>query len=89
LLAGQKKAGLFVVFDEVANHLIRGPQENLNLSSRTIPDADPNDLWGVAIKDTSFGKIRVLRHDREAVRFGMVPDGIVFLTPKTATMYVF
>jgi hypothetical protein len=39
LLAGQKKAGLFVIFDEFANHLIRGAQENLNLGSRTIPDA--------------------------------------------------
>ena len=82
MLAGQKKAGLFVVFDEVANRLIRGAQENLNLSSRTIPDAHPNDLWWVAIKDTSFGKIRVLGHDREAVRLGMVPDGVVFLTPR-------
>jgi hypothetical protein len=88
LLAGQKKAGLFIIFNEVANHLIRGAQENLYLSSRAIPDAHPNNLWWVAIKDTSFGKIRVFRHDREAVRSGMVPDGIVFLTPETATMNV-
>ena len=74
---------------KLRNRLIRGAQEDLNLSSRTIPDAHPNDLWWVAIKNTSFGKVGVLRHDREPVRFGMVPDGVVFLTPKTATMNVF
>jgi hypothetical protein len=89
LPAGQKKAGLFVVFNEVANHLIRGAQENLNLSSRTIPDADPDDLWGVALKDTSFGKIRVFRDDCEAISFGMVPDCVVFFTPQTTITNVF
>lgn len=86
LTRAEGKAGFFVFVNEALDGLPGVAQELLDLSRRAVGGMEPDDLWRGATENAALLKVRVFGNNREAMVFGILPDGFVGGASQSAGM---